>query len=185
MCGSPDVWSSTRNFAGCRSDSSLTPDRQTSRIREITAKGSLDGEPPHSPPSSRGAESNVICSDPDCVPPSLIRCGNTRLACRSAKEKCVASHLQYCSTQRRLTELTLCHPELRRQGEEAAAEKHMAQLQHNMWVTNARSSATTRALPRCTRNVQPESARASANNLIFRSSRDAKAESQDDLPACL
>ena len=25
--------------------------------------------------------------------------------------------------------------------EEAAAEKHMAQLQHNMWVTNARSSA--------------------------------------------
>jgi hypothetical protein len=24
--------------------------------------------------------------------------------------------------------------------EEAAAEKHMAQLQHNMWVTNARSS---------------------------------------------
>jgi hypothetical protein len=25
--------------------------------------------------------------------------------------------------------------------EEAAAEKHMAQLQHNMWVTNARSAA--------------------------------------------
>ena len=24
--------------------------------------------------------------------------------------------------------------------EEAAAEKHMAQLQHNMWVTNARSA---------------------------------------------
>src|SRR5271166_1398194 len=63
MCGSPDVWSSTRSFAGCRSDSSLTPDRETSRIREITAKASLGGEPPHSPPSSRGAESNVtlIC----------------------------------------------------------------------------------------------------------------------------
>ena len=25
--------------------------------------------------------------------------------------------------------------------EEAAIEKHMAQLQHNMWVTNARSAA--------------------------------------------
>jgi hypothetical protein len=25
--------------------------------------------------------------------------------------------------------------------EEAAAEKHMAQLQHNAWVTNARSAA--------------------------------------------
>jgi hypothetical protein len=25
--------------------------------------------------------------------------------------------------------------------EEAAAEKHMAQLQHNMWVTNARTAA--------------------------------------------
>ena len=29
--------------------------------------------------------------------------------------------------------------------EEAASEKHMAQLQHNMWVTNARSAALSRS----------------------------------------
>lgn len=33
-------------FTGCRSDSSLTPDRQTSRIRKITARTSLGDEPP-------------------------------------------------------------------------------------------------------------------------------------------
>ena len=31
--------------------------------------------------------------------------------------------------------------------EEAAAEKHMAQLQHNMWVTNARSRRRSRSSP--------------------------------------
>src|SRR5271166_3462689 len=76
MCGSPDVWSSTRNFAGCRSDSSLTPDRQTSRIREITAEASFGGEPPHSPPSSRGAESNVTCADCVCARTSLTNRGS-------------------------------------------------------------------------------------------------------------
>ena len=61
------MWSSTRNFAGCRSDSSLTPDRQASHINEITAKGSLDGKRPHSTPSSKGAESNVTCADRVCM----------------------------------------------------------------------------------------------------------------------
>src|SRR5215469_9392353 len=75
MCGSPDEWLSTRNFAGCRSDSNLTPDRHTSRIRAITASASLGGELPQSPPVCNGAESNVICGNGGCARPSLIRRG--------------------------------------------------------------------------------------------------------------
>jgi hypothetical protein len=53
-CDSPEEWLSTRNFAGCRSDNSPIPETQTSRIREITARASLGGEPP---PTSIDAKS--------------------------------------------------------------------------------------------------------------------------------
>ena len=69
--------------------------------------------------------------------------------------------------------------------EEAAAEKHMAQLRHNMSVADTRSSATTRRSAAVHKKRRPKSARASANILILRSSRDAKAKSPDDLPPCL
>ena len=52
--------------------------------------------------------------------------------------------------------------------EEAAAEKHMAQLQHNMWVTASRTAALSRsALPR----LRPHSIR-SPSHQICRAARD-------------
>jgi hypothetical protein len=54
MFGSPHEW--TRNFVVGRSDGSRSREKQTSRVREITARASFGGEPPHSSPSSNSAE---------------------------------------------------------------------------------------------------------------------------------
>jgi len=43
------------------------------------AKASLRGEPPHSPPSSNGADSNVIGGDRGCARASLIKFGRHRI----------------------------------------------------------------------------------------------------------
>jgi len=59
MYGGPEVRSSTRSPLGCRSESSLTPARLTSRIREMTVAAALGRDFPQSPVSSKGALRSV------------------------------------------------------------------------------------------------------------------------------
>ena len=59
MYATPEGRSSTRSLFGCRSESSLTPARQASRIREITTAAELGGDFPQSPVTSKGAVRSV------------------------------------------------------------------------------------------------------------------------------
>jgi len=59
MYGGPEVRSSTRSPLGCRSESSLTPARHASRIREMTVAAELGSDLPQSPVTSKGALRSV------------------------------------------------------------------------------------------------------------------------------